>query len=190
MCLSNHGSANAPLDAIFLKDMLYLWKVNYEQCMSDHWQALNVHCSPCSEITGALNHPLCWFEGVSCALLPQSVSSMMCSAFWKTFTLDPIMCLHAAPASLYLSLFSLSEVDIRKKKGQEIDKLEKEHKFLDIATAYRTKEWGDSFFHKMNGGRITSLCHLIWRLRLTLLSFVFLSLQHNRVCLAVSTLSK
>lgn len=50
------------------------------------------------------------------------------------------MCSHAAPASLYLSLFSLFRVDMRGKKTDEIDKLEKEHKFLYIATAYWTKE--------------------------------------------------
>lgn len=51
------------------------------------------------------------------------------------------MCAHAAPASLYLSLFSLLGVDIRGKKPAEFhDKLEKGHKFFYIATAYRTKE--------------------------------------------------
>ena len=28
--------------------------------------------------------------------------------------------------------------------------LEKEHKFLYIATAYRTKEWEDSIFHRVS----------------------------------------
>lgn len=53
------------------------------------------------------------------------------------------MCSHAAPASLYLSLFSLLRVDIRGKKTDEFhDNLEKkkEHKFLYIALAYWTKE--------------------------------------------------
>lgn len=51
------------------------------------------------------------------------------------------MCSHAAPASLYLSLFSLLGVDIRGKKTAEFhDKLEKEHMFLYIATDYWTKE--------------------------------------------------
>lgn len=27
----------------------------------------------------------------------------------------------------------------------------KEHKFLYIALAYWTKEWGDSFFHRVSG---------------------------------------
>ena len=54
------------------------------------------------------------------------------------------MCAHAAPASLYLSLFSLLGVDIRggeKKTAEFHDKLRKRgHKFLHIASACRTKE--------------------------------------------------
>lgn len=66
------------------------------------------------------------------------------------------MCLHAPPASLYLSLFSLLGVDIRrpgeeKKKAELHDKFEKGHKFLYISTAYWTKEWGGSFFHRVSG---------------------------------------
>lgn len=50
------------------------------------------------------------------------------------------MCSHAAPASLYLSLFSLFGVDMRGKKTEKLTNLEKKHKFLYIATAYWTKE--------------------------------------------------
>lgn len=50
------------------------------------------------------------------------------------------MCTHAAPASLYLSLFSLLGVDKVEKTAEFHDELEKEHKFPYIATAYWTKE--------------------------------------------------
>lgn len=55
-------------------------------------------------------------EGVSFALFLQS--GFLCDVFnlLKTLTLDVIVCSHAPPASLYLSLFSLLAVDIRGKK--------------------------------------------------------------------------
>lgn len=144
----------------------------------------------------ALKAPLChdhrcskslsaWFEGVPFALLPQF--SMMCSAFWKTLALDRIMCAHAAAASLYLSLFSLLGVDIRWQnfmanslKGTSSSTFlqlmgQKGKGGIRFSTGWAAKNWNPP------------PRHLIWRLRLTLRSFVFLSLEHSRVCLAVST---
>lgn len=145
----------------------------------------------CSEITGALNHSLCLVWG-----------SVICTSPTVGFFYDVLSLLkntHPGPDHvrtccsckfIFVPLFTFRSWYKRKKTAEFHVKLEKEHKFLYIATAYRTKEWRDSFFHRVSRGRIRSLCHLIWRLRLTLRSFVFLSLQHNRVCLAVSTLSK
>lgn len=132
-------------------------------------------------------------EGVSFALFLQS--GFLCDVFnlLKTLTLDVIVCSHAPPASLYLSLFSLLAVDIRGKKPSKnfmTNFFKKRARVPLHCYGLLDKRARGFIFPRGEQRRIRSLCRLIWRLRLTLQSFVFLSLQHNRVCLAVSTLSK
>lgn len=146
----------------------------------------------CVTLTGALNHSLCLIWGSAICITP--------TVFYDVFSL--LKNTHPGPDRvrtccsckfIFVPLFAFGSWY---KMAEFHDKLLKGRRFLHISAAYRTKgqrwRWGgvDSFFHRMSGERIGSPRHLIWRPRLTLRSFVFLSLEHNRVCLAVSTLSK
>lgn len=97
----------------------------------------------------------------------------------KNFHLGPqIMCLHAVPASLYLSPFSTLGSWYKKKK----EEMYKSWKMTFLYCHGFTKQKSEQIIlPPEESGTIKNLCHLIWRPSPALLSFVFLSLQHNSV---------
>lgn len=148
-------------------------------------------CCSVVRITGALNHSLCLVWG-----------SVICTSPTVGFFYDVFSLLkntHPGPDHvrtccsckfIFVPLFTFRSWYKRKKTSRISWQTWKRAQVFLHCYSLPDKRVRGFVFPQGERGRIRSLCHLIWRLRLTLRSFVFLSLQHNRVCLAVSTLSK
>lgn len=149
-------------------------------------------------IAGALNHSLCLIRGSAICITPTVFYDVL-SLLKNTHPGPDRVRTRCSCKFIFVPLFTFGS---RYKTAEFHDELLKGRRSLHIAAAYGTKGqrwwwwWGGGWgkggfvFPQDEQRRIGSPRHLIWRLRLTLRSFVFLSLEHNRVCPAVSTLSK
>lgn len=161
--------------------------------MSDLWRALNAYCAHVEwnqRSSKSLSLPTlreCHLHCSHSRFLLWCVQPFEKHSPWSS---DHVLT-RCSCKFIFVPLFTLgSWYKKKKKKKKKLTKLKKSKRsFSTLLRLYWTKEWEDSFFPQDERATIRSLCHLIWRPRPALLSFVFLSLQHNRVCLAVSTLS-